>query len=72
MALFNFLITILFAGFSGWHWYRLKTRYAKNLQLLTEMEKTHGDQLPWIKMENHFAQLEQLKRDLAQEKAKAE
>ena len=58
-------------GFSlgAWlNWKKLTQLYAKNIALLAELENTYGDQLPWVQVENHFAALEQLKRDLEQEK----
>jgi hypothetical protein len=66
------LVTALFfvAG-SCFHWHWLLKRYAKNLQLLAELEKVYGDQLPWVQVEKHFAALDRLKRDLEREKIAA-
>ena len=67
VAHLNFLLAILFTG-GGWlHWKRLNARYQKNLQVLTEMESAYGDQLSWIKVENHFAALDRLKQEIADE-----
>ena len=68
MATAHFLVAVLFAGGAWLHWRRLQAKYAKNLHLLAEMEKTYGDRLPWIQVENHFAALERLERDLAEER----
>jgi len=68
MAALNFLAVILFGAGAWFHWKRLGARYAKNLQVLEEMEAAYGDQLPWIQVENHFAALERLKQELEEEK----
>jgi uncharacterized protein involved in exopolysaccharide biosynthesis len=46
-------------------WQRLKQQYAENLKLLAKLEATYGDALPWVQVENHFAALEALKREIA-------
>jgi hypothetical protein len=48
-------------------WKTLKTRYAENLALLAELEKIYGDDLPWLEVEKHFAALEELQREMAEE-----
>ena len=48
-------------------WRRLHKRYEANLALLAKLEATYGDALPWVKVENHFAALEELKREIANE-----
>jgi hypothetical protein len=59
----------IFLGAVSWlHWQRLKVRYHANVELLAESERVHGDALPWIKVEKHFAALEKLKSELAAEK----
>lgn len=69
-GIINFLAAIGFALMAGFHWGRLKARYAKNLQRVNELEAVYGEQLAWVKVEKHFAQLEQLKRELEEERAK--
>ena len=68
MAWGNFICAVLFSCFGWWHWLRLKARYAKNLQLLAELEHLYGEQLPWVQVEKHFAALEELQRELAEER----
>jgi len=65
LAEFSLVVTVLLVMVSWLHWRGLKARYAGNLQLLAELKAAHGDQLPWIQVENHLAALEQLKRELA-------
>ena len=48
-------------------WKRLRRLYVENLTLLAKLEETYGDALPWVQVENHFAQLEKLKSELAEE-----
>lgn len=68
MARLNFAAAVLFCV-GGWvHWKRLNALYAKNLQVLAELEGVYGDQLPWVKVENHFAALARLKQELEDEK----
>jgi hypothetical protein len=50
-------------------WRRLKSLYAENLVLLAKLEESYGDALPWVQVENHFAALEELKREIADERA---
>jgi hypothetical protein len=70
MAALSFLTAIFFAVCAGVHWLNLKARHAKNVALLAKLKEEYGDKLPWVEMENHFAAVEQLKRDLAEEKGK--
>jgi hypothetical protein len=63
----NFAIAIFLAWISWFQWKRLQALYARNLRLLAQMKAQHGDALPWVKVENHFAELEKLKRELAEE-----
>ena len=72
MAWRNLGCALLFSFFTWWHWLRLKMRYAQNLQLLAELERLYGDQLSWVKMEKHFAELEELQRELEEERREAE
>jgi hypothetical protein len=52
-------------------WRRLKQQYADNLTLLSRLETKYGDALPWVQVENHFAALEELKREIAAGKGQA-
>ncbi len=59
------------AGAMGWmarfQWRQLQARHGRNLRLLAQMEAEHGEALPWVQVERHFAALEKLKRELAGE-----
>jgi len=70
LAVVCLVTAILFSVVAWLNWRRLSQRYAKNLEILAELESTYGDELPWIKVENHFAALEQLKRNLEEERKK--
>jgi len=67
MAEFNFAVVLVLVVVEVRTWRRLKVRYAENLRLLAELERTYGDELPWIQVEKHLAALDQLKRELAEE-----
>ena len=67
MAGFNFLAAVVLAWIVWSHWKRLRARYAENLRLLAELKAEYGDQLPWIQVENHFAALEKLNREMAED-----
>jgi hypothetical protein len=71
MAGFNFLAAVILAWVGWSHWKTLRARHAENLRLLAELEKTHGDELPWVQVENHFAALELLRRAALAEGGKA-
>jgi hypothetical protein len=61
----------LFLAVRVWlEWKRLKNLYLENLALLAKLEETYGDTLPWVQVEKHFAALEELKREIAEEKGK--
>ena len=49
-------------------WKRLHRHYEENLVLLAKLEAAYGDALPWVQVEKHFAALEELKREIAEEK----
>jgi hypothetical protein len=49
-------------------WKRLHRDYEENLVLLAKLEATYGDALPWVQVEKHFAALEELQREIAEEK----
>ena len=51
------------------NWRRLQARHDENVRLLTELEAQYGEDLPWLQVERHLAALDQLQRELAQEKA---
>jgi len=61
LAGFNFAAAIFLAWMGRFQWKQLRARHARNLRLLAEMEAEYGDQLPWIQVEKHFAELEKLK-----------
>ena len=63
----NFAIAIFLAWIGWFQWKRLLARHARNQRLLAQMQAEHGDALPWVKVENHLAELEKLKRELAEE-----
>jgi hypothetical protein len=57
----------LFAAVRLWlQWKRLLRLYGENLALLARLESTYGDALPWVQVEQHFAALEELKREIAE------
>jgi len=64
MAWLNFGVAVFLAWMGRFQWKQLYARYARNLRLLAELKAEYGDQLPWIQVENHFAALEELKREM--------
>ena len=64
MAGLNFFVALVLAWMGRFQWKQLRARHARNLRLLAELKAEYGDQLPWIQVENHFAALEELKREL--------
>jgi hypothetical protein len=59
----------VFIAARAWlEWKRLRRRYDENLALLATLEAAYGDALPWVRVENHFAALEALKREIAEER----
>lgn len=68
MAALNFLALLVLTLVSWLHWTWLRANYGANIKLLAEMEAAYGDGLPWLRVEKHLAELEQLKRDLAEER----
>jgi hypothetical protein len=69
LAWLNFAAAILLSWLGRFQWKQLRARHARNLRLLGELRAEYGDQLPWVQVENHFAALEQLRRELAEEKS---
>ncbi len=67
LAWLNFGVAVILAWMGRSQWKQLCARHARNLRLLAELKAEYGDQLPWIQMENHFAALEELKREMAEE-----
>jgi len=61
-------VAVLFAVGARLNWKQLEKRYAENLKVVAEMEEAYGDALPWVKVERHFAELEKLREELAQER----
>jgi hypothetical protein len=61
VAGFNFLGAVFLAGMVRSHWKTLRASYVENLRLLAELEKRYGDELPWVQVEKHFAELEVLR-----------
>ncbi len=64
LAGLNAAIAVFLAWIGRFQWKQLRARYARNLRLLAQMKAEHGDALPWIQVENHFAELEKLKREI--------
>jgi hypothetical protein len=64
---FHFLAAVVLAWIGWRHWKTLRARHAENLRLLAELEEAHGDALPWVQVEKHFAALEELKRGVAED-----
>ena len=67
LAGLNFFAAVALAWLGRFQGKQLRARYANNLRLLAELKAEHGDQLPWIQVEKHFATLEQLKREIAED-----
>jgi hypothetical protein len=53
-------------------WRHLHRLYAENLTLLARLEATYGDALPWVQVENHFAALEEIQREIAEQKSRGQ
>jgi signal transduction histidine kinase len=66
MAWLNFVAAVVLAWLGRFQWKQLRARHARNLGLLAALKAEYGDQLPWIQVENHFAELEKLKREIAE------
>lgn len=68
MAWFNFIVAVILAWLGRFQWKQLLARHARNQRLLAELKAEHGNQLPWVQVEEHFAKLEELQRELAEKK----
>jgi hypothetical protein len=66
LAWVNFIAAILLAWMARFQWKQLAARHANNLRLLANLKAEYGEELPWVQVENHFAQLEKLKREIAE------
>ena len=66
MAALDFFAAVLLAWMGWSQWKRFRARHARNLRLLEELKAEYGDELPWIQVENHFTELERLKREMAE------
>jgi signal transduction histidine kinase len=69
LAWVNFIAAILLSWMARFQWKQLVARHSRNLRLLAELKTEHGDALPWVQVENHFAELEKIKRELAEKQA---
>jgi hypothetical protein len=61
LAGLNFLVAVFLAWMGRFQWKQLRARHARNLRLLAELKAEYGDELPWIQVEKHFAELEVLR-----------
>jgi len=68
VAMMCLWMAILYPLLFVFNWRRLRARDGKNRRLLAELEAQYGEQLPWLQVERHFAALDQLQWDLAEEK----
>lgn len=62
LAGLNFFAALFMAWLGRYQWKQLCARHANNLRLLADLKSEYGDALPWIQVENHFAELELLRR----------
>jgi signal transduction histidine kinase len=67
LAGLNFFTAVFLAWMGRFQWKQLRARHARNLRLLAELKAEYGDELPWIQVENHFAELEKLRRETAED-----
>jgi len=68
LAWLNFIIAAFLAWLARFQWKQLVARHARNQRLLAELRAEHGEKLPWVQVEKHFAALEELKREIAEGK----
>jgi signal transduction histidine kinase len=64
LAWLNFFAAVLLSWMGRFQWKQLVARHGRNLRLLAELKAEHGAALPWVQVENHFAELEKIKREL--------
>jgi len=67
MAWLNVGVAVFLAWMGRFQWKQLCARHARNLRLLVELKAEHGEALPWVQVENHWAALEGLKREPGEE-----
>ena len=72
LAWLNFAAAVFLAWMGRFQWKQLRARHARNLRLLADLKAEYGDQLPWVQVENHFAALEELKREIAERRQPTE
>jgi len=48
---------------------QLKQRYQRDRALLEILERDHGDELPWVEVEKHLAEVSALEQELAKHPA---
>jgi Flp pilus assembly protein TadB len=70
LTVLNFAIALFLAWVGWFQWMRLRARYARNLRMLSQLYAEHGNALPWVQVENHLAEMEKLKRELAEEEGR--
>jgi hypothetical protein len=66
LAWLNFIAAIGLAWMARFQWKQLVARHANNLRLLANLRKEYGEELPWVQVENHFAALAELRREIAE------
>jgi hypothetical protein len=67
MAWINFGAAAFVTWLVQFQWRQLRARHGRNLRLLGQLESQYGEQLPWVQVEKHFADLEKLKREIEQD-----
>ena len=72
LAWVNFVAAVFLVWMARFQWKQLVARHARNQRLLAQLKEEYGNQLPWIQVEEHFAKLEELKREIAEGRAEAE
>ena len=56
------LVAAIWFAFTAWsNWRSLKKRYLENLALLAQLEAQFGEDLPWLKIERHLAEVQALR-----------
>ena len=67
LAWLDFAVAVFLSWIGRFQWKQLRARHARNLRLLAELQAEYGDELPWIQVEKHFAELEKVKREMAED-----